>query len=341
MAGSFLRTAALYLMAFLLVHSQAGSHRVSAGTAVVDGSAHIAATGENFICANLDWWPEEKCNYGTCPWRRTSILNLDLNSILLKAVKAFSPLMLRLGGSLQDMVIYDTGNTEHHCRPFVENNSELWGFSEGCLSMSRWDQLNEFIQNAGAKYIFGLNALNGRVTMPDGSLGGPWNHANAASLIRYTANKGYNYPAWSCGNELSGKGWKARINVAQYASDVKTLKSIIEWIYKGHLFKPLVIAPGGNFEANWYSQLIHETESSHSLDVVSHHLYTLGPGSDEHLVEKILEPSFLDRNVSTFRDLRDILRHAGTSATAWVSESGGAYKSGRHLVTNAFASSFW
>lgn len=54
-----------------------------------------------------------------------------------------------------------------------------------------------------AEVIFGLNALNGRVPLPDGSLGGPWNFTNAASLIRYTVNKGYTIHGWELGNKFS------------------------------------------------------------------------------------------------------------------------------------------
>lgn len=50
-----------------------------------------------------------------------------------------------------------------------------------------------------AKIVFGLNALNGRVPLPDGSVGGPWDYTNAASLIRYTANKGYRIHGWELG----------------------------------------------------------------------------------------------------------------------------------------------
>lgn len=53
-----------------------------------------------------------------------------------------------------------------------------------------------------ATVIFGLNALNGRVPLSDGSLGGPWNYSNAASLIRYTVNKGHRVSGWELG-ELS------------------------------------------------------------------------------------------------------------------------------------------
>jgi heparanase 1 len=47
--------------------------------------------------------------------------------------------------------------------------------------------------------VFGLNALNGRVPMPDGSMAGDWDITNAASLIRYTVSKGYGIHGWELG----------------------------------------------------------------------------------------------------------------------------------------------
>ncbi|RWW75147.1 hypothetical protein BHE74_00016841 [Ensete ventricosum] len=48
----------------------------------------IAKTDDNFVCATMDWWPPDKCNYGICPWGNSSILNLDLNNpILVNALK--------------------------------------------------------------------------------------------------------------------------------------------------------------------------------------------------------------------------------------------------------------
>jgi heparanase len=66
-----------------------------------------------------------------------------------------------------------------------------------------------------------------------------------------------------------------------------------------------------------------------------------GAGVDTHLIEKILNPSYLDGIASTFSNLQRILNSAGTSTVAWVGESGGAYNSGHHLVTDSFVFSFW
>ncbi|XP_041016848.1 heparanase-like protein 3 isoform X1 [Juglans microcarpa x Juglans regia] len=310
------------------------------GVVLINGTTCIARIDDDFVCATLDWWPPEKCDYGTCGWGRTSLLNLDLNNvILMNAIKAFSPLKIRLGGTLQDKVIYDTEGNPPQCSSFVKNNSELLGFSQGCLPMSRWDELNIFFKKAGAVVVFGLNELSGKTVDSQGSAIGAWNSSDAESLIRYTVNKGYTIHGWELGNELSGNGVGTRVPAHQYASDINSLQNMVQNIYAGFELKPLVIAPGGFFDANWFTEFIKETPES--LQVVSHHIYSLGPGVDDHLIDRILDPSSLDSVSQTFGSLRSILKSSGTRAVAWVGEAGGAYNSGHHLVTDAFVFSFW
>lgn len=317
-----------------------GENKTIQGSAFIDGKSAIGRIDSDFICATLDWWPPEKCDYGTCSWDHASLLNLDLNNnIFLNAIKAFSPLKIRLGGTLQDKVIYETEDHHLPCIPFAKNNSELFSFTQGCLPLSRWDELNSFFDKSGAMIIFGLNALNGRTFLPDGSAVGAWDSTNAESLIRYTVKKNYTINGWELGNELSGSGVGVRVAAAQYASDTHTLQNIVQNIYQGIESKPQIIAPGGFFDMNWMKEFIDKTPKS--LDVVTHHIYNLGPGVDQHLVEKILDPSYLDGEADTFRQLQNILKTSTSSATAWVGEAGGAYNSGHNLVTNAFVFSFW
>lgn len=75
---------------------------------------------------------------------------------------------------------------------------------------------------------------------------------------------------------MSGNGVGARIGADQYASDVDRLQTIVQNIYKGFKIKPLIIAPGGFFDANWFKEFIDKTPKS--LQVVTHHIYNLGPG---------------------------------------------------------------
>ncbi|KAL6974052.1 heparanase [Sarracenia purpurea var. burkii] len=157
--------------------------------------------------------------------------------------------------------------------------------------------------------------------------------------MHYTVKKGYTIYGWELGNELSGSGVGVRVAADQYAYDTIYLQKVVQDIYKGIEPKPLVIGPGGFFDANWFEEFIDKTTKS--LNVVTHHIYNLGPGVDEHLVEKILNPSYLDGEADAFNWLQNTLKTSATSATAWVGEAGGAYNSGRNFVTNAFVFSFW
>lgn len=306
------------------------------------GKSAIAEIDDDFVCATLDWWPPEKCDYGVCSWHRASLLNLDLsNKILLNAVKAFSPLKIRLGGTLQDKVLYNTPDLKQPCTSFVKNSSALFGFTQGCLPMARWDRLNAFFKESGAKIIFGLNALNGRTISPQGPAVGAWDSTNAESFIRYTVSKNYTIFGWELGNELSGGGVGTRVTASQYVSDTISLKNLILDIYKDVEPKPLILAPGGFVDSSWFKEFLDNTPKS--LDVITHHIYNLGSGADQHLVEKILDPTVLDGELATFSNLQSIIKSSAsaTSAVAWVGEAGGAYNSGRDHVSNTFLYSFW
>ncbi|KAL9249017.1 Heparanase-like protein [Drosera capensis] len=328
------------LLSFGVIFGNVQSEGSVQGDVLIDGRVAIGEIDDDFICATLDWWPPDKCDYGTCSWGHASLLNLDLNNnILQNAIKAFSPLKIRLGGTLQDKVIYESSDLTQPCKQFVRSSSEMFGFTQGCLPMQKWDELNAFFQRTGAKIIFGLNALAGRTIQADGSASGAWNPSNAESLIRYTVGKGYTIHGWELGNELSGSGVGTRVGADQYSDDMIILSNVVQDAYHSSANKPLILAPGGFFDAGWFRELL--TTEPNSINVVTHHIYNLGPGVDQHLIEKILNPSYLDGEANTFSSLQNLLRSSPTSAVAWVGEAGGAYNSGRNGVTNAFVFSFW
>lgn len=323
-----------YLPAFL-------SQEASETTLIINGTTPIATTDANYVCATIDWWPHDKCNYNNCPWGYSSVINMDLSHpFLANAIQAFEHLRIRIGGSLQDQVLYDVGSVKAQCHPFQKMEEGLFGFSKGCLHMSRWDELNKFFSKTGAIVTFGLNALHGRHKIRKGVWGGSWDSSNAHEFIQYTVSKGYAIDSWEFGNELSGSGVGASVDANQYGKDLINLKGILNNLYSKFRSKPLLLAPGGFYEEPWYSQLLR-VSGPNVVNVMTHHIYNLGAGDDPNLVRRILDPHHLSKESKTFSSLERTIKTHGPWASAWVGESGGAYNSGGHLVSDTFVNSFW
>uniref|UniRef100_A0A0E0C2K3 Heparanase-like protein 1 n=1 Tax=Oryza meridionalis TaxID=40149 RepID=A0A0E0C2K3_9ORYZ len=329
-----------FLIPLLCLPTLIRSEDYSDVTIVVRGAETIASTSDEFICATIDWWPPEKCNYDQCPWGQASILNLDLtNPLLAKAIQAFSPLRIRLGGSLQDQVVYGTPNLGSPCTPFSKSSSGLFGFSQGCITMERWDAINKIFVDTGAVVTFGLNALQGRQQMGRGVWGGAWNSSNAREFMEYTVSMNYPIDSWEFGNELSGSGIGASVGAEEYGKDIIELKNIISQLY-GNSRKPLVVAPGGFYDQKWYAQLL-DISGPNVLDAMTHHIYNLGAGNDPQVANRILNPQYLSQSSDTFRDLQMTIQRHGPWSAPWVGEAGGAYNSGSRKVSNTFLNSFW
>jgi len=58
---------------------------------------------------------------------------------------------------------------------------------------------------------------------------------------------------------------------------VIALKTIVDDIHRSTPSKPLVLAPGGFFDPDWFTELIVKTKPN-LLNVITHHIYNLGPG---------------------------------------------------------------
>ncbi|CAK7326172.1 unnamed protein product [Dovyalis caffra] len=335
----------LRLALFFILASSCFSSLYAAEDAVevfVKGVTSIAKTDDNFICATLDWWPSEKCDYNQCPWEKAGILNLDLNNkILANAIKAFDPLRIRIGGSLQDQVVYQVGDAIKKFPHFKKQGDGLFGFSRGSLPMDRWDQLNALFSQANAKITFGLNALLGKRKSDNSTLWvGDWNSNNARDFMKYTASKGYKIDSYELGNELCASGVSARLEADQYAKDIVQLKEILKDLYPDRQTQPKLLGPAGFFESEWFKTFL-EVSGPQVVDGVTHHIYNLGAGVDKTLINKVQDPYFLDEIAETFKDLENVIKEFGPWAGPWVGESGGAYNSGGKDVSHTFVNGFW
>ena len=79
------------------------------------------------------------------------------------------------------------------------------------------------------------------------------------------------------GNELSGQGIGASVDAAQYGKDLINLRGIIDELYKNSSSKALLLAPGGFFDEEWFTQLI-QASGPGVINVLTHHIYNLGSG---------------------------------------------------------------
>ncbi|KAM3359120.1 heparanase-like protein 2 [Capsicum galapagoense] len=310
---------------------------------MVKGVTSIAQSDDNFICATLDWWPENKCDYNQCPWGKAGLLNLDLkNKILANAVKAFKPLRIRIGGSLQDQVYYKVGKYPKQCSNFEKKSDGLFGFGDGCLHMNRWDELNDLFNQTGAAITFSFNALLGRIPSDEHNTlwEGDWNQFNAKSLMKYTIEKGYKIDSYELGNELCGGGVAARIKPHQYGKDVKKLKRLVTHMYPNPADRPKILAPGGFYDEKWFQEFLLATGPG-VVDGLTHHIYNLGAGVDPTLLDKLQNPFFLSQVAQAFKNVENDAKLFSPSSGPWVGEAGGAYNSGGKHTSHTFVNGFW
>ncbi|KAH0774992.1 hypothetical protein KY290_012129 [Solanum tuberosum] len=205
-----------------------------------------------------------------------------LTPFVAYSIQAFNNLRLRLGSSLQNRIIYDVGNLELPCHLFTKQGDELFGFSNGCLRMDKWDELYRFFNKTGALVTFGLNALRGRQRTSKRVWEGNWDSSNAHDFIDYTVSKGYQIHSWEFGNELSGKGIGAKVDAEQYREYVIHLNNLIDQLYKHFQPRPLLLALGGFYDKELFEMFL-EMSGPGTVDALTHHIYNLGPAKEKKL----------------------------------------------------------
>lgn len=328
----------------------------SSAIAHVSPGEVVSKTGAvSFGCVSLDWWPPTKCDCGRCAWGKSSMLNINLDSRRLQAaLRRLSPVFLRLGGSLSDLVRYqlpDEDNTDQSCDSSfgLPTNSTRLGFplESGCLSAERWEQLNRLCTKTRCSLTFTINGLAGRrltQPCPDGidclhnaanhscctSWEGDWDGTAAKRFLQYTRRRGLTPWGFAFGNELVGSyggkwgvdqgGIEAHLTVQQYSRDFCELSKLVqtEWpelMAADGTQRPRLIAPDGHFMSRWFTDFLQLTSANGCPpDVIAYHQYLLGAGSDPAAGSKAMDPRVLDRQRGYGAAVASVVREASIGA---------------------------
>ncbi|TYI08693.1 hypothetical protein ES332_A09G018100v1 [Gossypium tomentosum] len=242
--------------------------------------------------------------------------NFDLKKKgLINVIKAFNPLRIKVGGSLQDQVVYGVGGVKN-CPNFMKNED--------------------------IKVTFGLNALLGRnrSQIEKGLWVGDWKSQNARDFMKYTISKGYKVDSYEFGNQLSRAGMGASVEAKQYGKDIVVLKNLVKELHPYPKTQPKVLGSSGYYDEKWFNSFL-EVSGHDVVDGVTHHIYNIGPGDDPNMITKIQDPSYLNQVTETYKGVLNIVNKFKPQSGAWVSESGGALHGGAKDLSPTFADGFW
>eukprot|EP01006_Ploeotia_vitrea_P044030 TRINITY_DN66798_c9_g1_i1.p1 TRINITY_DN66798_c9_g1~~TRINITY_DN66798_c9_g1_i1.p1 ORF type:complete len:503 (-),score=50.25 TRINITY_DN66798_c9_g1_i1:891-2186(-) len=262
-----------------------------------------------------------------------SVLVLNFTKLEYLASQ-LAPSILRIGGSEEDIAVYDVGSYIPVV-PRKDGNSTCPGLF--CLKMKRWKEIHDFCKKAGCKTAFGLNAMVGKGGLgPNRNPEKKWDSCNAEALLQYTKDNALDDTVygWELGNELQHD-----LTAAEEAAEYKILRGIINkiWASTKPADRPKIIGPDMNPDPHWLAQFLPLAHPY--VDKVTIHIYE-GYGLNPKLAEEIPTEKFLDgaiaQGVPSAKDVSMFPR-----LQAWVGETAAAWHSGQMNTTNAFVSSFW
>lgn len=189
----------------------------------------------------LDFWRSDDPTYGE-KWGNSSALDIDLTSpVLQAAAKALSPALLRLGGSPEDSVVFDTDGT---CVPGSGGSgpapngyycSQVHPYVYDCMTPARWNALLAFAASTGLHIVLGLNACYGRMSADT-----PMNLTNIRALLTATAASPYASALW--GFEFSNEIVPNTVSPTAWATDMEAIATAARSIFGAAGLPPPLLA---------------------------------------------------------------------------------------------------
>ena len=317
-------------MLALLLSLSAASDGHAHDAAVVDVAVRIdsavSTVASNFVGVNADWWLNGCGGEGKQWSSNASVALVDLTNPNLKALaKGLAGATWRIGGTHQDSVIYQVGNSTQaeECR--AHKHTHCYPI---CLTMQRWEDILAFGAEANLSVVFGVNfKLDSYPT-------------NLLDFLDYTRRKELQVSAFEFGNELGIS------NIERYGSVVA---GAVASLWAGREDRPMAVGPddaGDGTSAPAEKEILQLVGEQDFLQAITFHAYTFhnGGGPTPSLVAHMMNTTLLDEGMLIYQDVLAAVKaksRPAYSPQVWMGEGNAAGHGGRLTVTNTFINSFW
>ena len=268
----------------------------------------VATTDAPYVCVSLDWWPDEKVDWSHHTWNASSVIALqEVHSELRRALASLHPVALRVGGTLQDLVAYDSEDRaapfDMSCPSSFRPAGDRAAFEGACVTLDLYDSVETLAVETNTPLIFGLSGLHGR-TRDEGKCpkcdskncakcwSGRWSASagGARSLLKRAALSAKSgrgaLAAVSLGNELCGQGGiAAHLSPAELAADFRRLQEEVKALFGdgkrtsiSSTGRPYIIGPDCQLPLEKAYDYYASFNKEANVDALAFHLYWLGAG---------------------------------------------------------------
>ena len=314
-----------------LTLSAAASAHAGVGVAVRD--VVLARVSPLFIGSTLD---------APIAYDRTPLPPYDLTSpALIALARGLSPGLLRIGGSQQDKLVYET-TPGVGCAPYAPPPYPCPQQGRpACLTLRRWEELHAFSEKAGLGLVFGLNACHGRAAIDK-----PMDLSPTLRFLNYTASRGLKVAAFELGNELDGSyAGSDGVAPAALAADLSRLSHALATYWPDVSTRPRLLAPDvvvytGNTGMNPYFEAMLSSGklSAGTLSGITFHQYPYcnRPNATAHT---ILSLECLGKLQTAAKALTKV--GAAHSLKAYAGEGSNCWTGGVRNVSDVFLDAFY
>ena len=326
-------------------------------TIVVNLSTVAFTTSPNYLSVAID-------GYGLMGSKWPTFARALSSKPLLALTKALAPAYVRMGGTANDFVVFNTSTAGDDPPPSGGGGAACPGAGGDpsaspshrvyrpstpyAMSACQWGSVLRWAEAAGLQMLFGLNCLSNRSRHgPKRSCVGPWDPSNALALVAWTKT---HFPSqvagWELGNEPEGwiRNFGMNITAEQHLADYITLRKALP---SGFLVGPDYGIQGCVHESSdrctSFDKIVSLLGATDPplVDISTFHYYDLSHNAKPpDTADMFVEPWVLDRNKEALGLAVKANREAAHAAPVWIGEGATASGGGIPNASGTYSATF-